>query len=88
MRRNAPGATLSLPTHWRVVQILVILGLVLVAASMVGLTYCIREGYRIKRSKLPADVVRARLGRLVAVNLASVATAGLGLAMLVIGLAL
>jgi hypothetical protein len=67
---------------------IVALGIVLVVAGLAGLAHCIRTGYAIRRDKPDADVARARLQRLVAVNLASVAMAGLGLAMVVIGLTL
>lgn len=62
--------------------LLAILGAVLVAGGLVGLGYCIREGYRIRGAGLPSAEVNARLRRLVSVNLASVAGAALGLALL------
>lgn len=67
---------------------LVVLGIVLVLAGLGGLVHCIRTGYAIRREKPAPDVARAQLQRLVAVNLASVAGAGLGLAMVVVGLTL
>jgi hypothetical protein len=68
--------------------ILVVLGAMMVAAGMVGLGYCIRTGYAIRRDKPGPDAARARLNQLVAVNLGSVALAALGLAVLVVGLVL
>ena len=68
--------------------LLVIFGAVLVAAGLVGLGYCVRVGYAIRREKPSPEVVRARLNRLLAVNLGSVALAAMGLAVLVIGLVL
>ena len=62
-----------------------VLGGVLVAAGLGGLAYCIREGIRMRRSPLPQDQIRARIQTLIAVNLASVATAALGLAALLAG---
>ncbi|MBP7001778.1 hypothetical protein [Amaricoccus sp.] len=67
---------------------LVVLGIVVVAAGLAGLGHCIRTGYAIRRDKPAPEVARARLQRLVAVNLASVAAAALGLMMVVMGLTL
>ena len=69
-------------------QTLVALGVVLVAAGLVGLGYCIRQGLLIRRAGLPPAAIHARLHRLVAINLGSVALAGLGLALVVAGLML
>ncbi len=69
-------------------KILVILGAVAVAAGLVGLAHCVRVGYAIKREKPAPEVVRARLNRLLAVNLGSVGLAAIGLGMIVIGLVL
>lgn len=60
----------------------------MVAAGLVGLGYCVLAGYRVRRAGLDEAEFRKRLQRLVAINLASVAGAGLGLALLVVGLAL
>ena len=68
--------------------ILIIAGAILVAAGLFGLGFCIRTGYGIKREKPDPDEVRARLNRLLAINLGSVGLAALGLAMLVAGLML
>lgn len=68
--------------------LLPILGAVLVAAGLIGLTYCIREGMRIRRSGEAPQAMHARLQRLVAVNLGSVALAALGLGLLIAGLTL
>lgn len=54
----------------------------MVAAGMAGLTWCIYRGYRLVRTELPPEAMRAQLQRLVPVNLASVGIAGLGLAVL------
>ena len=62
-----------------------IIGGLLIAAGMVGLTWCIYRGYRLARAGLPPEDTRRRLRRLVPVNLASVAAAGLGLAILLAG---
>jgi hypothetical protein len=52
---------------------------------MVGLTWCIYRGYRLARTGLPPAEMRAKLQRLVPVNLASVGIAALGLAVLLAG---
>lgn len=68
--------------------LLVILGVVLVAASLVGLGHCIREGFRVRREKPAPEIARARLQRLVAVNLGSMGLAALGLVCVVVGVTL
>lgn len=68
--------------------LLAILGAAMVAAGLVGLGHCIRTGFATRRDKPSPEAARARLQRLVAVNLASVALAAFGLALLVIGLTL
>lgn len=62
--------------------LLAILGGGLILAGLGGLAYCIREGYRIRREAPPPKAANARLRKLVTVNLASVAGAALGLALL------
>jgi hypothetical protein len=67
------------------VPFLILLGLALTLAGLAGLGWCIWQGLRIRRAALPAAEIHARLHRLVALNLGSVALAGLGLAALVAG---
>ncbi len=67
---------------------LVILGSLVTAAGLSGLGYCILAGFRIRKAGLPPPEIHARLQKLLAVNLGSVATAALGLAILVAGLML
>ena len=64
------------------------LGLVLTLGGLFGLGWCIAAGFRIRRAGLPADQIHARLHKLLAINLGSVALAALGLAILVAGLLL
>jgi hypothetical protein len=64
------------------------IGLVVTLIGLAGLGYCIVQGLRIRRAGLPASEIHARLHRLLAVNLASVALAALGLAILLAGLML
>ena len=67
---------------------LALLGLVLTIAGLAGLGYCILQGMRIRGAALPASEIHARLHRLIAVNLGSVALAALGLAVLLAGILL
>jgi hypothetical protein len=67
---------------------LVVAGLVLVALGLGGLGYCMRAGFAIRAEKPAPEVLRARLHRLVAVNLGSVGLAALGLGCVVAGLLL
>lgn len=67
-------------------QALAFLGLLLTVVGLTGLGYCILQGTRIRGAKLAPEEIHARLHRLIAVNLGSVALAGLGLAILVVGL--
>jgi hypothetical protein len=67
-------------------RILVPLGIVLTAAGLAGLAYCILEGLRMRRANLPAEAIHARLHQLLAINLASVGGAAIGLGMLLVGL--
>ena len=69
-------------------QNLVPLGLFITLLGLGGLGYCILQGLRIRRASLPPAEIHARLHRLVAVNLGSVALAALGLAILLAGLML
>jgi hypothetical protein len=64
------------------------LGLVITVGGLVGLGWCIAQGFRIRRAGLPAEEIHARLHKLLAINLGSVALAALGLAILVAGLLL
>ncbi|MFT3974314.1 MAG: hypothetical protein QM699_12940 [Amaricoccus sp.] len=64
------------------------LGLVLTLAGLFGLGACIWRGVRIRRSALPPAEVHAALHRLIALNLASVGAAAIGLGLLVVGLVL
>ena len=69
-------------------QLLAPFGLVLTVAGLFGLGWCIWRGLQIRRTPLPPSEVNAALHRLVALNLASVATAAIGLGLLVVGLIL
>lgn len=64
------------------------IGLLLTLAGLFGLGWCIWRGLQIRRSALPPKEVHAALHGLIALNLGSVATAALGLGLLVVGLTL
>jgi hypothetical protein len=64
------------------------LGLIVTLAGLFGLGYCIVQGLKIRRAGLPPAEIHARLHRLLAINLGSVALAALGLAILLAGLML
>jgi hypothetical protein len=63
---------------------LAIVGGLLVAAGLAGLGYCIREAARLRRDGVTREAAATRFRALIAVNLASVAGAALGLGLLVI----
>jgi hypothetical protein len=65
---------------------LTVAGAVLVLAGLGGLVHCIRQGHSIRGAGLPPEEIRARLHKLIAINLASVAGAAIGLALVVVGL--
>ena len=64
------------------------LGMLVTLVGLLGLGFCIVQGVRIRRAELAPEQIHARLHRLLAVNLGSVALAALGLAMLLAGLLL
>lgn len=65
-----------------------LIGLFLTVTGLAGLGYCIMQGIRIRGRKLPAEEIHARLHRLIAINLGSIALSALGLAVLVVGILL
>lgn len=60
----------------------------LTLVGVVGLGWCILEAVRAKRANLDEDALKARLQRLVAMNLGALAVSALGLMSVVVGLAL
>lgn len=68
--------------------ILIIIGAVTAALGLAGLGYCIREAVRIRKGGIPAEQSAAKLRALVAVNMAAVGVAFIGLGMAVAGLLL
>lgn len=69
-------------------DILLAIGVVMVAAGLAGLGYCIVVGLSVRRHVSDPQAVRGRLKHLVAVNLASLCTAALGLGLVLVGLVL
>ncbi|MFV2001508.1 MAG: hypothetical protein ACC619_00835 [Paracoccaceae bacterium] len=63
-------------------------GAVLALAGVFGLIYCIRLAARARRENLGEDKMRARLMRLVALNMGALAVSSVGLMMVVIGVLL
>lgn len=66
---------------------LVILGTLTTLAGLAGLGWCIKSAAAIKRLDDP-DAAKSRMHGLVALNMASVGVAGIGLAFVVLGLIL
>lgn len=69
-------------------SILIWLGSAMALGGVAGLGYCIREAARIRGAKLEPEQIHTRLRSLVAVNIASVGCAFMGLALVVFALIL
>lgn len=67
---------------------LVWIGAAVALGGLAGLGWCIREAMRLKRTAPSPEETRRTLARLRAVNLASVATGFLGLAVVAVALIL
>ena len=65
-----------------------LLGLFLTVTGLAGLGYCVLQGIRMRGKNLPLEEIHARLHRLIAVNLGSIALSALGLGVLVLGILL
>jgi uncharacterized membrane protein len=66
-------------------EVLVWIGTALTLAGLVLLMWCVREGVRAKRSSEDDDALRARLQRIVPVNLGALALSAIGLMMVMLG---
>ncbi len=64
---------------------LVIVGTVLAVAGLLGLGYCIFAAVSAKRAGLPDDELRARLQRIVSINMGALLLSVLGLMSVVLG---
>lgn len=67
-------------------EILVWIGAGLTLLGLVGLVYCIVLAMRARRSGLSEDEQRARLQRVVALNLGALAVSALGLMAVIVGI--
>lgn len=63
-------------------------GAILSLAGIVGLIWCIVQALGARRSGQPDDVVRARLQRVVVMNMAALGISALGLMLVVAGILL
>lgn len=68
--------------------ILMWIGVALTVAGLALLGWCIREAMRARRAGHDDDAMKARLQRLVAINLGALALSALGLMSVIMGLAL
>lgn len=67
---------------------LIYLGAIITLLGLSGLAYCIWKANGLRTSGLISDEMTAALQRLIPINLSSVSTAGIGLAMVVVGILL
>ena len=65
---------------------LVPIGTVITLLGLAGLVWCIIAAARVRSEGLSDEDAKARLGRLVALNLGSLAIAGIGLMCVIVGL--
>ncbi len=69
-------------------DILIGIGAVLALAGVAGLGWCIALALRARRAGLPEPELRARLQRVVAVNLGALGLSAIGLMLVVVGIVL
>lgn len=69
-------------------EIIVWIGAALTLVGLGMLVWCIVSVARAKRAGLPEDALRARLQKVVALNLAALGVSGLGLAVVIVGIVL
>ena len=67
-------------------ELLVWIGAGLTLVGLLGLVWCIVLAIRARRSGLPDDEVRARLQRVVALNVGALAVSALGLMAVIVGI--
>ena len=68
--------------------ILILIGSAMAVVGLAGLGWCIRVAMAMKKSPLPPEEAQGVFHKLIAVNMASVAFAFLGLGLLIVGLIL
>ena len=66
--------------------VLVYVGTVLALAGMLALGYCIWAAISAKRAGLPDEALRARLQRIVTINMGALLVSALGLMSVVLGI--
>ncbi len=64
---------------------LIIIGTAVSCIGLVGLLFCIWIAYRARRDQLPEDEMKARLQRVVAINMAALFLSVIGLMLVVVG---
>ncbi len=69
-------------------EILIWIGTALTLAGVAGLIYCIVLATKARRAGLPDDALRARLQRVVTLNLAALGVSAIGLMLVVTGILL
>ncbi len=69
-------------------EILIYIGSFVAGLGLLGLGYCIWLAFSAKRAGLPDAEMKARLQRIVALNMAALGLSALGLMMVVVGIAL
>lgn len=69
-------------------DILVNIGAGMAFLGLLGLLYCIWLAYQAKRTNLPDDEMKARLQKIVALNMAALFFSALGLMVVVVGVLL
>jgi hypothetical protein len=69
-------------------EIIVWIGAALTLVGLGMLVWCIVSVAKAKREGLPEDALKARLQRIVALNLAALGVSGLGLATVILGILL
>jgi hypothetical protein len=69
-------------------EMIVWIGAALTLAGVGMLVWCIVSVAKARRAGLPEDALKARLQRIVALNLAALGVSGLGLATVILGIVL
>ncbi len=67
-------------------ELLVWIGAAITVLGLLGLAWCILQAAKARQANLDDAEMKARLQRLIALNLASVGVAGLGLMCVIVGL--
>lgn len=67
---------------------LIIIGALVSLTGVAGLVWCVVLALQARRAGLPDDEMRARLQRVVVINMAALSISALGLAMVVTGILL